>query len=362
MHHTALNQRLLQVLPLALPPNTSNHHLYAYGIAHFFPVYSAFESAINALLQSQPSLNPLLSRLRMSDLERSSRLQRDLIRLLPPSCLQTLTLFDNCKTKVDTLGKGDGSSMLSHELMTFVTHIHESIRAKPHLYLSYTWVFYMAIFSGGRYIRAKLKSAGEDFWANTLPVESDKNKNGRRGGEVKGQEEWPLSFWNFSGSSDGEDLKADYKSRVGEMERILTLKDREEIVNEAVVIMKRLLEIVRGIEVAVAEGVAEGIIGCEISQSRIAETNFMPGHKDDSYESLSNIPAGGNPSLSSLLCKHLLPMGMVDLPAGIKNAFFSRGGGSKVSVAVPVEVRSRLDMSFSVVTAESSTDDAFQAS
>lgn len=238
---------------------------------------------------------------------------------------------------MDTHGKGDGSSMLSHEVTTFVTHIHESISVKPHLYLSYTWVFYMAIFSGGRYIRAKLRSAGGDFWANTLSAESDKSKYDRRDVKVKESEEWPLSFWNFSGSSDGEDLKVDYKSRVGEMERILTLEDREEIINEAVEIMKRLLEIVRGIEVAVAEGVAEGIIGREISQSHRAETNLMPGHKTDSYESLSNIPGAGNPSLSTLLCKQLLPMGMVDLLAGIKNSFFSIGGSSKVSVTVPVK-------------------------
>lgn len=238
---------------------------------------------------------------------------------------------------VDTHSKDYRPSLLSYELTTFVTHIHESISVKPHLYLSYTWVLYMAIFSGGRYIRAKLSSAGEDFWANTPPVESGENEYGRGGAEVEGLEKWPLSFWNFSGSSDGEDLKADYKSRVGEIERVLTMKEREEIITEAVEIMKRLLQIIRKIEVTVAEGVAEVIIGGESCQSHTAEINLIRSHKDESYLYLSNSPAEGDRSLSALLCRHLLPMGMVDLLIGVKNAFFSAGQHSKVPVAVPVK-------------------------
>lgn len=227
--------------------------------------------------------------------------------------------------------------MLSKELTTFVTHIHEVIRAKPHLYVSYTWVLYMAIFSGGRYIRAKLNSSGENFWDHALPLESGKNKHGRGVAEVEGPEKWPLSFWNFSGSSDGEDLKADYKFHVGELERILTLKEREEIIGEAAEIMKRLLEIVREIEVAVAEGAAGEIVVSESCKSLTADIDLMPSHKDDAFLSLSTTSATRNPSLSTLLCKHRLPMGMVDLLAGIKNAFFSAGRSSKVSVAAPVK-------------------------
>ena len=195
----------------------------------------------------------------------------------------------------------------------------------------------MAIFSGGRYIRAKLNSAGEDFWANSPPVESGENEYGRGGAEVEGPEKWPLSFWSFSGSSDGEDLKADYKSRVGEIERVLTMKEREEIITEAVEIMKILLQIIRQIEVTVTEGVAKVIIGGESCQNHLAEINLIRRHKDESYLYLSNGPAEGDRSLSALLCKHLLPMGMVDLLAGVKNAFFSAGQKSKVPVAVPVK-------------------------
>lgn len=258
--------------------------------------------------------------------------------LLPPSSLQALNLSGEYRSKVDTQSKDDGPGLLSHEVATFVTHIHESISVKPHLYLSYTWVLYMAIFSGGRYIRAKLSSAGEDFWANTPPVESGENEYDRGcRAEVEGPENWPLSFWNFSGSSDGEDLKADYKFRVGEIERVLTMKEREEIITEAVEIMKRLLQIIRKIEVAVAEGVAKVIIGGESCQSHLAEINSIRSHKDESYLYLSNSPAEGGRSFSALLCKHLLPMGMVDLLIGVKNAFFSAEQNSKVPVAIPVK-------------------------
>ena len=257
--------------------------------------------------------------------------------LLPPSSLQALNLFDEYGSKVCTLRKDDEPGLRSHELTTFVTHIHESISVKPHLYLSYTWVLYMAIFSGGRYIRAKLNSAGEDFWANTPLVESGENEYDHGCAEVQGPESWPLSFWNFPGSFDGEDLKADYKSRVGEIERALTLQEREEIITEAVEIMKRLLQIVRKIEVTVADGVAKVFVGGEPCQSHLAEINSIGSHKDKSYLYLSNSPAEGDRSFSALLCKHLLPMGMVDLLTGVKNAFFSAGQDSKVPVAVPVK-------------------------
>ncbi|MCJ1467735.1 heme oxygenase [Pseudocyphellaria aurata] len=339
LHHTALNQVLLQVLPLALPPKTSKPRLYAYGISHFLPIYSAFESEINVLIQSQPPINPLLRRLQIPGLERSHRLESDLKRLLSPSCLQTLNSLDKYGNKVDAHRKDDGSGMLFLELATFVARIRESIRHKPHLYLSYTWVLYMAIFSGGRYIRSKLKTAGDDFWATMLPVESGKDKYGSGGAAISELETWPLSFWNFSGSSDGEDLKSDYKSRFGEIERILTLKEREEIIIEATNIMESLLKIVRGIQVAVAEGVAEeveeGTIGSEMCPSHRAENN---SRIDGFYQSLGTNPVARDPSFSTLLCKHLLPMGMVDLFAGIKNAIlFSAGRTSKVQVAVPVK-------------------------
>lgn len=273
----------------------------------------------------------------MSGLERSPRLQRDLISLLPPSCLQTLGLLDRSRIETETHGKDDVPRRLSHELTTFVTHIHEAIRIKPHLYLSYTWVLYMAIFSGGRYIRAKLKSAGLDFWTNTFIAESSKNDYSEGGAEAEKPGKWPLSFWNFSGTSDGEDLRADYKSRVREMERILTLKEREEIINEAAEIMKSLLRIICEIEVAVAEGAVERTIDSEMCESHMAGINLTPRLKDDSLVSRSGIPAAGSPSLCTLLCKHLLPLGIIDLVASITNLFFSARRGTKVPVHVPVQ-------------------------
>ena len=283
-------------------------------------------------------MSPLLRRLHISGLERSPRLQRDLISLLPPSCLQTLGFLEGSRIEIDTRGKDDVPRRLSHELTKFVTHIHEAIRIKPHLYLSYTWVLYMAIFSGGRYVRAKLESAGLDFWTNTSVVESSKNDHSEGGTEAEKPEKWPLSFWNFSGTSDGEDVRADYKSRVRETERILTVKEREEIINEAAEIMKSLLRIIREIEVAVAEGAVERIIDSEMCESHTAGINLTPRLKDDFYVSRSGIPATGSPSLCTLLCKHLLPLGIIDLAAGITNLFFSARRGTKVPAHVPVQL------------------------
>ena len=184
----------------------------------------------------------LFSRLYFPELERSSRLRRDLVHLLSPSCFSSLGFGDTGRSA------DESARQLPHDLSSFVMHIHESISAKPHVHIAYTWVFYMALFSGGRYIRSKLRSAGDEFWALEAPKKT--SINGYTADEDS--ESTPLSFWSFSGALDGEDLKADYKSRVLEIEPSLALNERQDIINEAVDIMKRLLNIVQGIELAAA--------------------------------------------------------------------------------------------------------------
>lgn len=143
--------------------------------------------------------------------------------------------------------------VLSPIVAPFISHIEQVVVAKPHLQIAYTWVFYMRLFSGGCYIRARLRSAGEDFWASAgLPkVPSD-------GEYVQEPEKGTigLSFWEFSGTSDGKDLKEDYKSRIHDLEASLTLEERQEIVNEAMDIMVKLIEIVKEIKRNVSSGLA----------------------------------------------------------------------------------------------------------
>lgn len=145
----------------------------------------------------------------------------------------------------------EGVGLPFHDLCTFIKHIKESISTMPHVQVAYTWVFYMALFSGGRYIRAKLLSAGDGFWTTALEPGSLKNASTSHDVDSDELETVPLSFWNFSGAFDGDHLKASYKSRVQEIEPFLTVKERQDIVEEAVFIMKKLLIIVTGIELVV---------------------------------------------------------------------------------------------------------------
>lgn len=84
----------------------------------------------------------------------------------------------------------------------------------------------MALFSGGRHIRARLQSAGPKFW------------------DIEEEEEPPLSFWTFPSSTDGEELKTLYKAQVLELSTSLTELERKEIVAEGVEIMSTMLKLV----------------------------------------------------------------------------------------------------------------------
>ncbi|KAG7002431.1 hypothetical protein G7Y79_00027g061230 [Physcia stellaris] len=111
-------------------------------------------------------------------------------------------------------------------LQAFTTHIHASLAARPHLLLAYTWTLYLALFAGGRHLRAQLHDSG------LFAPES-------------------LSFWAF----DGEDLKSEFRARVARAEALLTTEERGEVVGEGVRIMGFLVEVVRELEREVGGGV-----------------------------------------------------------------------------------------------------------
>lgn len=211
--HTPLNRQLLSLLPLALPPDARTPLLFACGISHFLPIYSTFESSFLSLLAS-PSVPPrtmmLLEQLHMPGLQRADRLRRDLERMYAYCGVKDRRHF----------GKGE-------KLTVFLEHIAHSINIKPHLLIAYTWIFYMALFSGGRHIRCRLQMAGSDFWG------------------VRDRKDLPLSFWEFpDGTNDGQDLKTLYKSQVLNLSTSLTETERQDIIAEGEEIMRWMLTLV----------------------------------------------------------------------------------------------------------------------
>ncbi len=232
------------------------------------PIYEAFEGIltrddvgdVGGLKEGEEMMWKSLRGLRMDELLRARRLRSDVLNIVSKAGGRG----------PDTEAKG------RPRLRAFVAHIRSAAKGKPHLLMAYTWVLYMALFSGGRYIRARLRGAGGEFWS---------------GGDEEGTADRYLTFWSFEGGEDGEDLKAEFKDRFASVEERLTEGEKDEVVKEAVFVMRA----VEGVVGEVAEVIGEG--------------------------------AGGQPGMRWLLLKHVLPMGMVELVEAVGRGAVGVGVG-----------------------------------
>ncbi|KAF2628593.1 heme oxygenase-like protein [Macroventuria anomochaeta] len=264
--HTNLNRLITSRLPLGLPSHTTDSTLYATGLLHFAHIYLTFESlwadlisvharptsssestfdpspasqatspllsyllvnpydspslftsTLGAPTRPSPQLASFLSTLRPQGLPRSGRLKKDLEYLLGlhPTDLEVL------------LAKYPGDKVAA-----FCTHIRKSVHERPWTLVAYAWCFYMAVFSGGRWIRAGLLRAGDGFW----PARSAEDGTGL--------EERGLSFWHFPGAHDGEDIKAEFKLRLEDAEHIFAPDERVDVIEEAKNIFQLCAEVV----------------------------------------------------------------------------------------------------------------------
>lgn len=243
--HTKLNKLILLRLPLAIPPRATNSSSYVSGILHVAPLYICFESLWHAAIHGSPStstspddleqctfllpatknlpqpsprIHQILTQLFIPGLVRSTRLRADLRSLTSQSDAEIQSRIE------ETAASG--------RLGEMVSHIRRSIERHPHVLLSYAWVLYMALFSGGRFIRATLENAGRanhDFWAH--PTEGTTSHG-------------PLQFFHFPTPQDGEDLKLEFKARLAEQGRLLTEEERGDIVREAVCIFENLILVI----------------------------------------------------------------------------------------------------------------------
>jgi heme oxygenase len=232
-HHIELNRLIIDRLPLALPPIANKPKVYALGLAAFAHIYLAFEQAFDDLERSQDDsvatngeeeaghqrkLKAWLANLRPPGLKRSSRIKRD---------LQYLPQLDR-----------SNFSGLDGEIQS---DIRDLAAAKPHILVAYTWVMYMAIFSGGRWIRSQLAGAQPEFWTshtNAGPALAEKTPLGMPG----------FSFLSFDGDEDGEDIKVEYKRRLAEGEEIVSTQEREEIMDAAQELFERCISIVHKLD------------------------------------------------------------------------------------------------------------------
>lgn len=282
--HAKLNKLIIARLPLALPPNAADPSIYISGLLHITPIYTTFEtlwcdilSSISTtkpgedssgcckpnvppwtsdpIVTSSPSkaykppicgrLNSLLQHLYSPELMRSDRLKADIANLAGwPD--------DAVNEQLEAIGK-------SGRLGEFTAHIKRAVDKKPHVLLAYSYILFMALFAGGRFIRATLECAGEDFWKelpspvkptkfpcqpNTRPT---KRASGLTDDELPAEDHhrhsthtMPLRFFHFQTPEDGEDLKREFKQRLAQTENILTTEEKQDIIQESVCIFENM--------------------------------------------------------------------------------------------------------------------------
>ncbi|KAK4546326.1 hypothetical protein LTR36_002003 [Oleoguttula mirabilis] len=243
--HTELNRLIIERLPLALPPIAQNPALLDQGLAAFAHIFFAFEGIWQSIEDGFHSLNKYnpdkaheydvcstLAFLRPSGLTRSERLRRDLEHIAKRT--------------------GKPTPPLGAYEKKLVQHIRDTINSRPHVLLAYAWVMYMAIFSGGRWIRQQFANAGPEFWTGepgvALAEKQDKT-------DVPG-----FSFLSFEGEEDGEDLKADFKARLVDTEVLLTDQERQEVIDGAHELFDHCIQLVGELDRKVARRAVTSLV------------------------------------------------------------------------------------------------------
>lgn len=257
--HTKLNKLIIARLPLAIPPQAKDPSTYVSGLLHVTPIYNAFESAWQDILKHPAAeenhdvqdghsceackpasavhhipntldaphravictrVQSLLQHVHTTDLERTGALKQDIAYITgwSPELLE------------EQLASASESPLLS----SFLQHIRQSTQDRPHVLLAYAWVLYMALFSGGRFIRATLSQIDQDFWtANLMSTRSGKDAD-----------VLPLHFFTFDAANDGDEIKFAFKKRLAESSILLTDTERADVVAEAKNIFEFMVEIV----------------------------------------------------------------------------------------------------------------------
>ncbi|MCJ1404281.1 heme oxygenase [Xylographa trunciseda] len=267
--HTHLNRLILARLPLALPPHSQSPEAYATGLQRIAPIYLSFESLWGEIVDLQPleasqaidhRVFSALKHLYIPKMLRSQSLRSDISYLLHHSLEEVDDVLEH---------------MEGLQLHLFLQHFEQTCAAKPHVLIAYAWVMYMALFNGGRWIRAQLLAAKESSWR--LSSFDSTAESGEVDPGVG------LAFWHFPGEEDGEDLKNEFKARLNDVEGLLDAEQRQDIVDEALSIFKYLALLVEELDDIVA-------------------AKPLP------------VPSTHPSTLwSRLLMKHFLPLGMVEL-------------------------------------------------
>lgn len=269
--HTKINKLVTSRLPLALPPRASDAGPYISGLLHFLPVYMTFEKLWLDILDTPPVETVMDHSVLMKDgkderLAVPERVHTILKVLYIPQLFRSDRLRADIKSMTgwsdDILDRQIHVIKGAGQLSAFISHIKQTVHAKPHTLIAYSYNLFMALFAGGRFIRASFEKAGDEYWgivpapikptmqpceprsAATSPLESTYDLAQEQIAETSLHPHippsTPLQFWRFDTANDGEDLKQDYKERLLRLEDELSAEERDDIMQESIIILESI--------------------------------------------------------------------------------------------------------------------------
>ncbi|GAB7354163.1 hypothetical protein MBLNU459_g4718t2 [Dothideomycetes sp. NU459] len=236
--HTRLNKLITTRLPLALPPHSASPELYALGVNNFGDIYLTFENCWQFCIKETQKQGKAGESGKWSKHE--NEIRQWLCELVPSGLWRTKDVQDDLETLEQITGLNLDTAP-NPELLAFTEHIYQITKEKPHVLVAYAWIMYMAIFSGGRWIRQQLLDAGPEFWGIH-------HENGKFNYEVGRDAVDGFSIFYFEGREDGEDIKADFKKRLERADQLLTPAERIDIIAEAQTIFESCISIVEGLD------------------------------------------------------------------------------------------------------------------
>jgi heme oxygenase len=264
--------------------------LYASGLLHIAPIYITFETLWQEIIRqptghegsdvdhpSESNVGPIDNASDSSDAaDHMTNVLRDLF-------LPGLMRSDRLRSDIRAI-TGWSPQVVNEQLKAvsregrlaeFIRHIRRAVEKRPHVLIAYSYILFMALFAGGRFLRASLESAAERdaFWEKSpspvRPGDLSCHRSPRPPPSTPAEEtdlttgffdqsdtkhrrhvmnpdgtSLPLSFFHFAGKSDGEELKLEFKRRLADAEDKVGPQERHDIVQEAICIFENMLLLV----------------------------------------------------------------------------------------------------------------------
>lgn len=281
--HTKINKLILDRMPRAVPPHTNNPSTYITGLLHIGAIYIAFESlwqetiGIRPDTASKPYTYPFS--IHTNHYDEVPRITERTRHILETAYWPNMVRGERIKADIRAM-TGWPDHIVDEQIRSVGTsgrtgkltlHMRDSIVAKPHLLLAYAYSLYLALLSGGSYIRTELMYLKEDFWyATPTPVkpnmvecqprpkderfnrqsttQSEPSSHGSASNDSKVS--IPLEFLDFdpplgdNARQQTKILKAEFKRRFAEAEQSLAEPERIDIIKESSAIFQNLEAVV----------------------------------------------------------------------------------------------------------------------